>query len=301
MDTAKITFLGTANAVPTKLRNHTSIFVQIINEGILIDCGEGTQRQFMAAEIPHSKITHILLTHWHGDHVLGLPGLIQTLSLEGYSKTLHIHGPKGTERFVNELKPFLGSAADKVQIKVHEIKSGIVLETKDFTINAAEMNHGIPCLGYSITLKEKRRIKKSSIIKYKLPNSPLLKDLQEGKDIIWQGKKISAKTNTFLEESKKITVILDTAYTENAVQLAKDSDLLICESTFTEKERQKAIEACHLTSSDAAKIAKKSKSKRLALTHISQRYEHNTKFIEQEAKAVFKSIFLPKDLDVVEI
>ncbi|HVY01626.1 MAG TPA: ribonuclease Z [Candidatus Nanoarchaeia archaeon] len=301
METAKITFLGTANAVPTKLRNHTSIFIQLSGEGILVDCGEGTQRQFMASEISHSKITHILLTHWHGDHVLGLPGLIQTLALEGYSKTLHIHGPKGTEKFVTEMKPFLGSSAEKLQMKVHEIKSGVVLETKDFVINAAEMNHGIPCLGYSLTLKEKRRIKKSSISKYKLPNSPLLKDLQEGKDIVWQGKKISSKANTYVEESKKITVILDTAYNNNALELAKDSDILICESTFTEKEREKASEAHHLTAKDAATIAKKSKSKKLALTHISQRYEHNTKFIEQEAKSIFKNTFLPKDLDVVEI
>lgn len=301
MEQAKITFLGTANAVPTKMRNHTSIFVQILGDGILVDCGEGTQRQFMQAGIPHSKVTHILLTHWHGDHVLGLPGLIQTLALEGYSKTLSIHGPRGTERFLNEMKPFLGSAHEKVKMQVHEIRSGLVLESKDFKIEAKEMNHGIPCLGYSIELKEKRRIKKSAIKKYNLPNSPLLKELQAGKDIVYNGKKVSAKTNTFLEESKKMAFILDTKSTEAAIELAKDADLLVCESTFTENERQKADEAHHLTAKDAATIAKKAKVKKLALTHISQRYEHDTKPIEKEAKSVFKSIILPKDLDSIVI
>jgi ribonuclease Z len=150
-------------------------------------------------------------------------------------------------------------------------------------------------------LKQKRRIKKSAIKKYNLPNSPLLKDLQNGKDIVWQGKKISAKANTFVEESKKLAFILDTRYNEGAIEIAKDADVLVCESTFTENEREKANEANHLTAKDAATIAKKAKVKKLALTHISQRYEHNTKFIEKEAKAIFKQVILPKDLDVIEI
>ncbi len=301
METIKTTFLGTGNAIPTKLRSHTAIFVQFQGEGILVDCGEGTQRQFMIAGIPHSRITHILLTHWHGDHVLGLAGLIQTMALEGYSKTLHIHGPAGTKRAMQELEPFLGKNIRAVKIKVHEPKEGTVLEGKDFIISAREMAHGIPCFGYSISLKDKRKIKKDAIKKYKLPNSPLLRELQFGKDITWQGKKISAKTATYTEKGKKVTIILDTYNCSSAIELAKDSDLLVIESTFIEKEREKANETRHLTAKDAATIAKKAKVRQLALTHISQRYEHNTKVIEQEAKKVFKSVSLPKDLDRIEI
>lgn len=296
-----ITFLGTGNAIPTKLRNHTGVFVQIGSEGLLVDCGEGTQRQFMAAGIPHSKITHIFITHWHGDHVLGLPGLIQTLALEGYQKTLHIHGPKGTQQALRELEPFMGKNLNAIKIKVHEPHEGTVVEGRDFVVQAMQMSHGIPCFGYSISLKDKRKVKKDILKKYKLPNSPLIGELQLGKDITWNGKKITAKQATYVEKGKKVTVILDTHRCDNAITLAKDSELLVIESTFTEQDRQKADEALHLTAKDAATIAKKAKVQRLALIHISQRYEHNLKLIENEAKKTFKKVILPKDLDRIEI
>ena len=129
----------------------------------------------------------------------------------------------------------------------------------------------------------------------------MLRNLQLGKDILWKGKKILARTATYIEKGKKITFILDSHNKSNGSKLAKDSDLLVCESTFIESERNKADEALHLTARDAATIAKKSNSKKLALIHISQRYEHNTSVIEKEAKKVFKNVVLPKDLDVIEI
>lgn len=302
MENIKITFLGTGNAIPTSKRNHTAIFCQIANEGLLIDCGEGTQRQFMHAKIPHNKINHIFITHWHGDHILGIPGLMQTLVLEGYQKTLHIHGPKGTNRHMQQIVSILGKSAENIKFHVHEIpQAGQILESKDFIVECLELEHGTPALGYSVSIKEKRKIIKSAIKKYKLPNSPLLRDLQNGKDIMWNGKKISAKNTTYVEHGKKVTFILDSHNKSNSYKLAKDSDLLVSESTFVETERQKADEALHLTAKDAATIAKKSNSKKLALIHISQRYEHDTSVIEKEAKKIFKNVILPKDLDVIEI
>lgn len=299
MDKIKVTFLGTGDAIPTKLRNHTSILVEFKNEHILLDCGEGTQRQFKIAEISPNKLTRILITHWHGDHILGLPGLFQTLAMGNYSKELQIHGPKGTKHYISLMQQLFREF--KINIHVHEISSGIIINEKDFYIEAREMNHGIPCLAYSIKLKDKIRIKKDKLKKLKIPNTPLLKELQKGKDIIINDKKIKAKDVTYLDKGKKISFILDTGNTPNAIKIAKNSDLLVAESTFSSAEKDIAKEYKHLTSEDAANITKKSKGKKLILTHISQRYEANLSQIEKEAKRIFRNTSIVKDFDTLEI
>src|SRR3989344_3210899 len=131
MEKINITFLGTGNAVPTPKRNHTAILLQYKNENILIDCGEGTQRQFKIAEISPSKITRILITHWHGDHVLGLPGLLQTLAMQGYNKTLKLYGPKGTKHYMSLLQELVHI---KIPLEVYEVENQVFIDEKDFTI-----------------------------------------------------------------------------------------------------------------------------------------------------------------------
>ena len=298
MEKVKVTFLGTGNALPTKERNHTAILVSFANENILIDCGEGTQRQLRKADISPTKVTKILLTHWHGDHMLGIPGLLQTLAMSNYEKTLKIYGPNGTKHFMNVVRELIRDF--KINLEVHEVSDKFI-ETKDFFIEAAQMSHGIPANAYTIKFKDKTRLNKSKIKKLNLPNSPILGKLQSGQDIVFNGKKIKAKSVTYFEEGKKITFVLDTGINENAIKIAEDSDLLITESTFSSKEKAHAREYLHLTASDAATIAKKSHSKALVLTHISQRYEHNVKPIEKEAKKIFKNVRIVKDLDSITI
>lgn len=298
MEKIKITFLGTANAVPTQKRNHTSILLTYKDENILIDCGEGTQRQFRYAQLSPSKITKILITHWHGDHILGLPGLFQTLAMSEYHKTLQLYGPKNSSYFIDQIAKFVNI---KIPLKIHNIEHGIFFDSKEFYLEAFPMTHDTPTLAYSFVLKDKLRLDKKKIKALKIPNSPLLGDLQAGKDIIYEKKKIKAKEVAYLQKGKKITFILDTSQNQNTLKIAQDSDLLICESTFSKEEEKIALEYKHLTSTQAADIAKKSKSKKLILTHISQRYEHNPKIILNEAKRVFKNTFLVNDLDVLEI
>ena len=163
------------------------------------------------------------------------------------------------------------------------------------------MYHVAPCLAYSFIIKDKLHLDKQKIKKLKLPNSPLLGKLQQGQDVTINNKKIKASQVTYSEKSRKVTFILDTALNANAIKLAKNSDLLICESCFIQSEKQKAAEYKHLTANDAATVAKKSNSKKLILTHISQRYEHNTAPVLKEAKKVFKNTSLAKDFDVVKI
>lgn len=294
----QITFLGTGQAIPTAKRNHTAILLTWKDENILFDCGEGTQRQFRKLKLNPCKLTRILITHWHGDHVLGLPGLLQTLALNGYNRTLNIYVPKGTRQFMDlifRLFVFEG----KIKYKIEEVE-GRFFETNDFVLEAEKMSHGTPCLAYSFIEKEKIRIDKAKLRKYKLKGK-IIAELQKGNNIIWQGKKILARNLTYKQAGKKITVILDTRMNQQAVKIAGNSDLLISEATYTEKEKDLAERYGHLTASQAGEIAKKSKSKKLVLLHISQRYEANEKAILNEAKKIFKNTALVNDLDKAEV
>ena len=283
----KITFLGTSDAVPSVNRNHTAILLNYKDENILIDCGEGTQRQFRKAGLNPCKLTRILITHWHGDHVLGIPGILQTLALSGYKKTLFIYGPKGTKNFIKELfKTFV--FMNKFSIKVFEIyKKGKFFDTKEFYIESEKMTHTTYCNAYSFVKKGQIRIDKGKLKKYKLPHGPLLQQLKQGKDIIHNEKKYFSRNLTFKEKEKKVSFVFDSSMNNWIAKFVKDSDLLVCEASFGSELRERAKDYKHLTSEQAAEIAKKSKSKKLILTHISQRYENNLGKILDEAKKVF--------------
>lgn len=264
---------------------------------MLIDCGEGTQRQCKKADINPCKLTKILLTHLHGDHVLGLPGLLETLEMSEYAKQLDIYGPKGTVRHLELLQSLYGRF--RINYRVHELPC--VIGDKEWEIQHATMDHSIQTHAFAFIIKEKRRLDKEKIKKLKLPNTPILGELQKGKDIVINGKKIKAKDLTYLQEGKKIAVIMDTKFNTKAIELAKDADLLICEATYAKEEEAYADNYKHLTAEQAATIAKKAKVKKLILTHIAQRYEHNLARIEKEAKRVFKNTKVARDLDKITI
>ncbi len=297
--TIKITFLGTADQVPSASRNHTAVLLTYKGENILIDCGEGTQRQFRKAKLNPCKVDKILITHWHGDHIFGLPGFLSTLALSGYNKKLIIYGPKRTEIFVKELLKVFNFER-KYEIEVKEV-SGKFFETDEFFLEAKLMEHGIPCNAYCFVKKDQIRIDKEKLKKSKLLSGPLISKLKQGKNISYEGKKYFAKDLTYLEKGKKVSFVFDTRLNKRIVPFVENSDLLICESSYEAELIEQAKEHLHLTSVQAAEIAKKSKSKKLILTHISQRYDKNLNKILDESKAVFKNSELAKDLDCFEI
>lgn len=296
----EITFLGTSQAIPTETRSHTAILLRYEDEMILVDCGEGTQRQFRKAHINPCKLTKILITHWHGDHVLGMPGLIQTLALNGYNQTLDIYCPKGTAHYLEDMLRMFAFVG-KIDIKMHEVDEGIFYDSKKFRLECYRMKHSARCLAYVFKEKDKKRIDTEKLKKFKVPNGPLIGELQRGKDITLNGKKIKSKDIVYEEKGKRISVIMDTALIDECYTAAKDSDLLICESTYITEDEEKAYEYLHLTSAQAADIAKKSDSKKLILTHISQRYEHAPHILLKEARKVFKNSFLAEDLMQVDV
>jgi len=294
-----MTFLGTGAMIPNEKRGHPAFLLTYKEENILIDCGEGTQIQFRKAKLNPCRVTKILITHWHGDHTFGLPGLLRTLETSGYKNKMYIYGPKGLKRHMEEMFTAFGEITE-FKIEVIEV-SGRLFENQDFYLEAEKMIHVQPCNAYSFILKDKTRIDKVKMKKLKLPEGKHIQELKLGKDIIIEGKKFKAKDLIFKEKGKKISIILDTLMNNNTISLAKDSDLLVCEASFGKDQANLAMEYKHLTAEQAGQIAKKAGVKKLVLAHLSQRYDKDPGKILSEAKKIFKNVHLAKDLDVISV
>lgn len=294
-----ITFLGTSSMVPTKDRNHQAIFLSYKSENILVDCGEGTQRQMRIAGIKPTSINKILISHWHGDHVLGLPGLLQTLAVSGYEGTLKIYGPKGTKQRIKwMMKAF--EFTRKLNYKVKEVGNGRFFKNEDFSLESYELEHKVPCVGYRFVEKDKIRILPDKLQKYNIKQGPLVGKLQEGKSIIIKHKRIRPKDVGFIEKGRIIGFIMDTGMCEGCLKIAENADLLISEATFKTELSEKAYEYSHLTIKDAAYIATKANVKKLIITHFSQRYK-STNEIEKEAKEYFSNVKAAYDFMKVRV
>jgi len=295
----QLTFLGTAAMVPTKDRNHSGFFLDYKDEGILFDCGEGIQRQFRMAGIKITRVTKILISHWHGDHVLGLPGLIQTLGAREYSGVLEIYGPVGTkERFKAMFDAFVFDR--RLDMKIEEVKEGIFFQNKNFSLEAFELEHKVKTFGFRFVEEDRRRIDVKAVKKLGIPPGPLLGKLQDNKVVTFKGKKISPKDTTYTVEGKKIAYIADTVLCNNCYKLAKDADVLVCESTYASNLLSKAEEYYHMTSKQAALIASKANAEKLILTHFSNRYK-NTQELEEDARNVFDNTLCAYDLMKVKV
>jgi len=289
----QIIFLGTSCAVPTKDRNHNTFLLTYREEGILFDCGENTQRQLKIAGIKPTKITRVLISHLHGDHVFGLPGIIYTLGLSEYNKKLIIYGPKGIKKFIDTM---LKSTTDNARIKIEikEISPGTFYDGKWFKIKADKLEHGIYTLGFRFIEKDRRRINLSYIKKLGIPDGPSLGKLQDGKSISFKGKTISPDNATTIVKGKKIAYVADTRICNSAYTLAKDVDLLIAASTYSSKDQDKAEKHNHLTAKEAGLIASKANAKQLVLTHFSQRYKDSHE-LEEDARNVFDNSIAAHD------
>ncbi len=289
----QITFLGTSSMVPTKERNQIAVFLSYGPDGILFDCGEGTQRQFKIAGISLTKISRIFISHWHGDHVLGLPGLIQTLSSMDSNHKLEIYGPMGTNKRMEKM--FEAFVFDKrINLTVKEIKDGVFFENNDFQLEAYSLEHGIETLGYKFIEKDKRKVDMKKVKKLGIPVGPLLGRLQEGKGIEHNGKKIKPDDATYIENGKKIAYITDTVLCDNCYKIAENADILICEATYASKLADKSEEYGHMTANQAGQLANKANAKQLILIHFSARYK-NTQELEEDARDIFDNVICAKD------
>ena len=310
-----LTFLGTGSSIPTARRNHPAVLLRFKGESILVDCGEGTQRQFRKAGLNPCKVTRILISHWHGDHVLGLPGLLQTLMMNGYSRRLEIYGPSGTKEWVRQYFDLIGRKGQKLDVRVSEFGdrssadmtlvspgsgvSEVVFDGGDFFIEAVGVEHDCPSVAYSFVVKEKVRLDKEKLAKLGLVNSPLIGELARGKVVEIGGKRVDGKKLVYREAGKKVVFVMDSRYSSGIVDFVKGADLLVSEATYSEEDSEIAERYGHLTSVGAARIAKKGKVGALVLTHLSQRYDEVPKVILKEAKEVFGNVRVVEDFDKI--
>jgi ribonuclease Z len=292
-------FLGTGAMVATKDRNQLGVFIQHEGVGLLVDCGEATQRQFRIAGKSLHKIDRILLSHLHGDHCLGLPGILQTLSATDYEKTLYIYGPIGTKKFVDGiLSTFIFD--NVIKLKICEIESGKVFDNETLKVFGFPLNHKMPCLAYRFIEKDKRRVNMKNAKALGLKAGPVLGKLQRGNSVEVKGKKILPDDVTYIVKGKVLSLIFDTSLNENCIKVATDSDVLICEATYEAKDEEKAREYFHLTSAQAATIASQANVKKLYLAHFSQRYK-TLEQLEKDAKDIFPETYIAHDFLKVKL
>lgn len=278
-------FLGTGAMVPTKERNVSSVLLEYKGEFILFDCGEGTQRQMNLVGYNRTKVTKVLLTHWHGDHVSGLIGLIQTIGNIPNPGELVIIGPRGTKQFMYHLTH---SAVFDPRLKLTIIEcypqSGpeVVYEAADYCIEAVAVEHSIDCVAFSFVEKTVRRMDLDKASSCGLRPGKEMGVLTRGGSVEYNGTTITPEMVTYEQVGRKISYIMDTSLCESAIALARNSDVCICESTFSSDTHQdKAEQYGHMSARDAALIARSANASSLIITHFSQRYPSSTPLLEE--------------------
>ena len=288
----EIVFLGTGCMQPTKTRNHAGVLLKYKTEQILFDCGEGIQRQIRIAGEKPAKITKLCISHWHGDHVFGIPGLLSSMGADHSEQILHIYGPKGSKFYLKHMfKSF--SAKDIIPYQVHEVSSGKIFENDDYYLEAQPLKHSVVCVGFKFVEKERKRIEVSKVKKLGL-EGPILGELQSGKDVVVNGKKIKSKDVTYIIEGKSISYVTDTTKCNGVNKLAKNVDVLILEGTLLDDLKKNAAKSKHLTVKQAALIASENNVDKLIVTHISQRYKNNHE-IQEEAQKYFPNSVVAED------
>lgn len=304
-DLLKITFLGTSAAVPTKHRGLPSVALVRESDIFLLDCGEGTQRQIMLAGIPPSKISTVFISHLHGDHFLGLPGFISTQQLMGRKKPLLIVAPDGTKEFMTSILRVTSHQLD-FELKYLEIDPTVSGQFMigAFTVYTSPLEHRSPNIGYRFVEKEKWgffNVEKAE--KLGVPDGPLRKELVEGRPITVNNVEIRPQEIVGPPVPGRIVVYCtDTRPCQAASQLAHNADVLIFDSTFEDKDQQRAQVTFHSTSRQAAVLAREAHVKKLFLYHISSRNENGNEldFLHQ-AQEEFVESFIAFDFESVNI
>lgn len=306
-DFVDILFLGTGAGVPAKLRNVTSIALKLLEERgavWLFDCGEATQHQILHTSLKPRRIEKIFITHLHGDHIYGLPGLLSSRSFQGGESEVTIYGPKGLKEFV-DVSLAVSQTHLKYPLKVIEIEEGIVFEDDTFVVEAGILEHGLPSFGYRIVEKDRP----GTLLADKLTEAgvrpgPIYKKIKNGERVMLDNGHMIVPSD-FLGPKQKgrvVTILGDTRKCSKAIRLAENADLLIHEATFSNGEEELAYEYYHSTTTQAAQVATTARVKNLVLTHISSRYDRTDCLqLEKEAQAIFPNTTIAEDFKEIAI
>ena len=297
----KVTFLGTGGSVPTKKRNLPSLAVRTDGALVMFDCGEGTQKQFLVAKLGFNREMRILVSHMHADHILGIPGILHSMSFMGRSRDLEIYGPPGISEFVKCTTETI-KFSPMFSIRAVDVHAGTIAKTDSYVIKAAWADHGIPCLAYSLIENDKPgRFHPGKAREFGIPKGPLWKTLQMGNPVKVGKKRIDAsKVVGPPRRGLKITYAVDTRPCNRVIELASGSDLLVHDGMFSSDASERAREYGHSTAVEAASVARRSHSKTLALIHFSAIYE-DTKELLADAKTIFPRTIVAEDLRSLEL
>jgi len=283
--------------MPSKARALPSIAIRYSGAVFLLDCGEGTQRQFIQSGLGFKKNLYILITHLHGDHILGLPGLLYTMSMLSREDPVEIYGPRGLAEFLEAIIS-KGIGAITYPVKVYHVRAGDVFEKNNITIRCVETEHVIENLCYVLQERERRgRMRVKFLEELGIPRGPLWGKLQRGEAITWQGRVIAPEEAVDPPRpGRKIVYTGDTRPCKPVIEAAAGADVLIHDSTFDSSLRDKAVEDGHSTATEAAEVAARAKVRKLFLFHISPRYEKESEKLLMEARRVFPNTELARDL-----
>jgi ribonuclease Z len=296
-----VVFLGTAASMPTAQRSPAALLVRRGSERLLFDCGEGTQRQLQRSAIGLPDLQEIFLTHFHADHVLGLPGMLKTFALRGRDEVpLTVYGPVGLRGLFKRLQPFLGRLPYPVALV--ELEAGETLERDDHAIEAFAVEHGSEALGYALVERGRPgRFDVAAADALGVPDGPARGQLQAGKDVTVADGRTVTPADVLGEPrpGRKLVLTGDTAPSPVVVSAAQGADLLVHEASFLSAEAERARETMHSTAAEAAEIARLAQVRLLALTHVSPRYFGPE--LAEEAREVFADTVVPRDFDLIEV
>jgi ribonuclease Z len=300
----EILFLGTSASAPSAKRGLAAQIVKHDEYRFLVDCGEGTQRQILQSGTGFKNLTRILLTHGHLDHILGLGGLLSTFLRWEAIEELEIFGGRSTLERVNDLLygVVLRGNTPPMPLRLTEIKPGVIFESDDFTVSAFPVTHrGPDCLGYVFEGKARRPFLNEKATELGVPFGPERKELVAGNEItLPDGKRITPDDVLGpIQKGLKLVIVGDSGKTDNLLEVCRDADALVIESTYLDEEAEMAGQFSHLTARQGAELAVKAGVKKLILTHISRRYRE--KDVLKEAQEIFPNVSVARDFDTFQI
>lgn len=295
MSVRDLTMLGTSSQQPTRMRNHGAYLLRWNAEGFLFDPGEGTQRQFIHANIAPPTVTRILISHFHGDHCLGLGSMLMRLNLDSVNHEIHCYYPKSGKKFFDRLR-YGTIYHERITVVEHPIdEAGLVHDDGKFEISVEYLDHGVDNLAYKIKEKDERKYYKEKLQDLGI-RGEAMRTLRETGMVVIDGKEIQRDDVSYIREGDSFVYISDTRDCAGAKKIAKGATMLLSESTYLEEEKELAYKHKHLTAHQAAMIAKNAGVKTLVLTHFSARYL-DLRLFEIEARKVFPCTYVAKDLD----
>lgn len=297
-----LTFLGTSASVPSAERNHPALLVEAAGQRILVDCGEGTQRQLLRSGAGFRRLDRILLTHAHLDHVLGIPGLFSTLGLRQTSEMMTVHGGQVTlDVVIRMLAGLWGAGRAPVPVEFAALTEGQVIDVGDFTIDCFPVRHrDTDSFGFAFKSPARRHLRSDRLAALGVPDGPLRGELAAGRPVVIAGRTIDPEEVLGLPSGgKKLVVIGDTETTEGLSHHVADADMLVIEATFLDRDASTARNYGHLTAAEAAAFAAKNNVGQLVLNHMSGRYEDEE--ILAEATRIFPNTRIAADFDHVVV